>query len=389
MNLGLKQEEVQQFIRANEHQDIRLVSLQKSPFPTISSVELAQQIKGLQVAKNKFPNYYKTERILYPPSINLEQASSQITAQYKSKLISGKTIVDLTSGFGIDSYAFSQNFQNVISVERNEELAEIVRYNYTVLNAQNIQVVSSDFEAFWKLSSNENWDVIYIDPSRRKGSQRKYFLSDLEPDILQWINPFFQRTKTVMVKLSPLLDLKAVIEQVPTTRQIYLVAVKNEMKELLLICNNEVENQPTIHCVNLETAQVEFSFEWEAKNQMKIEFSPPLKYIYEPNSAILKSGAFHLIGQEFHLKKLHDNTHLYTSYIFVKTFPGRIFEVQEEVRDAKRKLPNQSFHVLTKNYPTSVEAIRKKYKLKESDAQSLIFTQSIFGKHILLCKKIQ
>lgn len=389
MNSNLLKTEVQKFLKENSHVDHRKIALKKSPFPMLSSLELAQQIKGLQIAKSKFPFLYGTENIVYPPSINLEQASSIVTAEYKAELIHGKTLIDLTAGMGIDAYAFSQKFQSVTALEKNIELVEISKHNYKVLRQNNLNYTPTDFENYFKNQSETRWDVIYLDPARRKNTQKKFLLEDLEPNILEHIDAFLQRSQTVMVKLSPLFDIKMAIQKIPYIQEIHLIAVKNELKELLLICQNKVENNPKIHATNLKSKHPIFSFKINDEAHAKVQFSDVKKFIYAPNSAVKKAGAFQLIGEKFNLYKLEKNTHLYTSDEWIENFPGRIFECIEIVKNPKKTLKNSFYHILSKNHPLSVENIRKKFKIKESTDMSLIFTQSITGKKILKCKKLE
>ena len=388
MNPNLLEPEVQNYIRAQENQDVRSISLKKSPFENLSSSELAQQIKGLQIARNKFPFFYQTGEIYYPPSLNLEQASSWITAQYKSEIIKGKSLIDLTAGMGIDAFGFAQKFEKVTALERNSELVEISKHNFKALNQNNLEYINSDFETFWKENPKEKWDLIYLDPSRRINSQRKFVLEDLEPNILEWMDEFLSRSQTLMIKLSPLLDLKSTVEKIPQIQEIHIVAVKNEVKELLLICKKETQTNPKIIAANLESNHPLFEFHLKEEATAVSEFSSPEKFIYEPNSAVLKSGAFKLLGEKLNLKKLHIHSHLYTSKELLKSFPGKVFEVLGEIKNPKKEIEKSAFHVISKNYPLSVELIRKKYKIKESEEQTLIFTQSISGKHILLCRRL-
>lgn len=388
MNKLLLNPEIQNYLKSQIQKDIRSFSLTKSPFERVTSAELSQQLKGLQIAQSKFPFYFEAKNIYYPPSINLEQASSWATAQYKANIVNGNSLIDLTAGMGIDSYGFAQKFKKITALERNSDLVEIAKYNYQSLNQANLNYQATNFETYFQENPTSKWDVIYLDPSRRIDSQRKVILEDLEPNILEWMNEFFKRSDTILVKLSPLLDLKSAIDKVPQIQEIHIVALKNEVKELLLICKNNLSSNPKVKAVNLETNQSEFEFFWNEETLVKSDFSTPQKYIYEANSSILKSGAFKLIGQKYNLKKLHINTHLYTSNELVETFPGKVFEVSEELKNIKSKLENPAFHVISKNYPMSVEAIRRKYKLKESESQTLIFTQSIKEKHILKCQRI-
>ncbi|MBW7871704.1 MAG: RsmD family RNA methyltransferase, partial [Flavobacteriia bacterium] len=234
MNQFLLTDEVQDWLFENIGRDSREVSLKKSIFKNISSSELAGQLKGLQIAKHKFGFLYDNKQIYYPPTINLEQSSSQTTAEYKSNLVSGKLLIDLTAGMGTDAYFFSKNFDKVIAIERNPELAEISEYNYNRLGCSNLEFVNSDFKKFLNENPNLKPDLIYLDPSRRNSSGRKFLIEELEPDLNIWMDRLIQISGKVMVKLSPLSDLSSLIEKFHQITEIHPVAVKNEMKELLL-----------------------------------------------------------------------------------------------------------------------------------------------------------
>lgn len=389
MNSEILKPEVQTYLHKNQNEDIRKISLQKSPFAEISSSELAQQIKGLQIAKTKFPFLYHQEGIYFPPSINLEQASSWATSQYKSDIVKGKSIIDLTAGMGIDAFGFAQNFEEVTALERNADLVEISKNNYKTLNQNNLTYINSEFENYFRQNPNLKWDVIYLDPSRRIESQRKVILEDLEPNILDWMDEFLSRAETVVIKLSPLLDLKSTLDKIPQIQEIHIVALKNEVKELLLICRKNSNLNPKIKAVNLESNQPDFEFNWNEESEIISEFSEPKKFIYEPNASILKSGAFKLIGEKFNLKKLHSNTHLYTSDELISDFSGKIFKVSEELKNPKKEIQKKAFHLLVKNYPLKTEEVRKKYQIKEGSEFTLIFTQSVRGKHILLANRVR
>lgn len=389
MNTALLKEEIQSYLHKNVLEDFREVSLQKSPFENISSAELAQQIKGLQIAKAKFPFLYKTEGIYYPPSLNLEQASSWATAKYKSKLVKGKSLIDLTAGMGIDSFAFAQNFAEVTALERNPELAGISSHNYKALSQDNLRYINTPFENYFSEYPDLKWDVIYLDPSRRIASRRKVILEDLEPGVLIWMDEFLNRAETVLIKLSPLLDLKSAIGKIPQIQEIHIVAVRNEVKELLLVCKTGIDSDPKIKAVNLESDHPDFEFNLSDESEAVSHFSRPLKFIYEPSSPVLKSGAFKLAGEKFSLKKLHANSHLYTSDEIQDSFPGKIFEIIEELKKPKKEIEKKAFHLLVKNYPLKTDEVRKKYKIREGNGSTLIFTQSVSGKHILLCRQMR
>ncbi|WP_317172968.1 class I SAM-dependent methyltransferase [Faecalibacter rhinopitheci] len=380
--------EFQAYLSSIEKEDIRAIGLKKSPFPEINSAEIAQQLKGLQVSKNKFPTFYKTQGIYFPPSINLEQASSEATANYKASLIQGNKLIDLTAGLGIDSLAFSNQFEEVIHIEQNQILSEIVAHNVKILE-KNIHCFQGTFDEYFEKNPSETFDTIYLDPARRNASGRKFILEDLEPNILEYLPTFFEKTEQIMVKLSPLLDLSLTINQISCIKEIHIVALKNEVKDFLIILDKSITtSNPTIVCVNLETEQSSFTYKFNEESESFPVLGGPKKYLYEPNSAILKAGGFKIICSKYDVFKLHQNTHLYTSDALISDFPGRIFEILEVVKNPKKEINKTKANLLVKNNPDNIDTIKKKFKINDGGDITLIFTQSIDGVHIFKTKRI-
>lgn len=381
----LIQPEVQKYIQDNRNADLHQLLLKKSPFPEVSIQEIVQQIKGKNIAEKKFPFFLK-ENIIFPPNLNLEQTSSEITAKYKAQLISGKSILDLTSGFGIDAFFMSEHFEKITLIEQNSGLLDIVKHNWNILERK-AEFINSDLSFF--LNDNSYfYDVIFLDPARRDSNKNKVFLlEDLSPNILDIQNVLLEKSNQVLIKLSPLIDIKYLTSVVKNCKEIYIVAVKNEVKEVLLSLTKDWSSQNIdIHCINLESNEPEFIFtntEWEHSSS---EFSDFLNYLYIPNNSVLKSGAFNVISERFELKKLHPNTQLYTSENLVSDFPGRVLKMQ--MIDAKEIKKGEQYNLISKNYPLKPEEIKKKYKLKDGGNQYLIFTQSIQGKIILKSSEI-
>ncbi|RLJ32763.1 putative methyltransferase [Chryseobacterium sp. 7] len=375
----LLNKEVQHYIYANLKTDMHSLLLKKSPFPEVSMQEIVQQIKGKQVAERKFPFLLK-EGILFPPQLNLEQSSSEKTALYKSEILKGKTFIDLTSGFGIDAYYLSQNFDNITLVEQNTELLKIVENNWNILGRE-AKFMNLKLENFLE-TNQEHFDVIYLDPARRDQQKNKVFLlEDLSPDILEIQEKLRSISDLVVIKLSPLIDLKYLVSVLPGISRIDIIALKNDVKEVVVFLSNENMEGITCNCVNLETEEAVFTFRFGEEETAESEYSEPQKYIYIPNHSILKAGVFNLISQKFGLKKLHPNSHLYTSAEKNENFPGRILEM--EVIDSKSIKKKEQFNVISKNYPLKPEEIKKKYGLKDGGEHYLIFTQSKKGKIIL------
>ena len=372
-------QEIQQFINANLNADLHSLLLKKSPFPEVSIQEIVQQIKGRQVAQKKFPFLLK-EGIIFPPQLNLEQSSSEKTALYKSEILKGKKFIDLTSGFGIDAYYLSENFEEITLVEQNAELLAIVEHNWNVLGRK-AKFISQKLEDFLH-ENTETFDVIYLDPARRDHNKNKVFLlEDLSPDIIEIQEKLLSISNKVVIKLSPLIDLKYLVSVLPNLFRIDIIALKNDVKEVVVFLSKQNSDKIISHCVNLESHEADFSFDFASEENAAAEFGEPEKYIYIPNNSVLKAGVFNVISEKFKLKKLHPNTHLYTSNQKITDFPGRILEM--EVIEAKQIVKKSQFNIISKNYPLKPEEIKKKYSLKDGGESYLIFTQSKKGKIIL------
>ena len=372
--------EIQQYINANLNADLHSLLLKKSPFPEFSMQELVQQIKGKKVALKKFP-FLLEDDIIFPPNLNLEQASSQATAEFKARKLKGERFLDLTSGFGIDAYFLSQKFEEVTLVEQNAELLAIVKHNWNVLK-RDADFINENLENFLKINQKQ-FDLIYLDPARRDEHKNKRFLlEDLSPNLLEIQDQLCNCSDKVLIKLSPLIDISYLISVLQHIIDIQIIAVKNEVKELLVsLKKNQRNDNIVITCTNLESDENSFSFVYNLEKEAISEYSEPLQYLYIPNNAVLKSGAFNSISVQFDLKKLHPNTHFYTSDDFRSDFPGRILKI--EIIESKAIIKGEKYNVVSKNHPLTPDEIKKKYKIKDGGTRYLIFTQSQKSKIIL------
>ncbi|MDO5105576.1 RsmD family RNA methyltransferase [Capnocytophaga sp.] len=372
---------IQDFILANLNIKVTDLVLKKPIFDSVSNKDLAEQIVGRKVAQKKFP-FLTAANIIFPPQLNLEQASSQQTAEFKAAGLSGNTFLDLTCGLGVDAFFLSQNFKEVHLVEQNPTLCNLVAHNWGVLK-RTAHIHQTTIEAFLE-ANQQKFDVVFIDPARRdSNNQKKFLLDDLSPNLLLIQEKLWQITDKVLLKLSPLIDIKYLLSALANIEHIAVIAVKNDVKELFVVQNSQnATGNITCQCVNLDTDDTEFSFPIEAIDTSKAAFSAPKTFLYIPNNALLKSGAFNLIAAAFRLEKLDINTHLYTSDELKANFPGRIVRVNSI--SAKNIEKGGKYNLITKNYPLSVDEVKKKYKLKEGGSDYLIFTQSIGGKEILI-----
>lgn len=389
MNTYILNTEIQDFINTNLDSDIATILLKGTHFNGIETSEIVTQIEAKKRCKKKLPTWFNSENICYPNKLNIEQTSSEITAKYKSELVSGNSIIDITGGFGVDCFYFSKRFKNVVHCEINSELSSIVKHNYKQFNIENIETLNIDGLDTLR-NSNENFDWIYIDPSRRHNSKGKvFFLNDCLPNVPQHLELLFNHSKNLMIKTSPLLDISAGLSELEHVKTIHIVAVNNEVKELLWILEKGYTENISIETANINAdSNQTFSFQLQ-KNNNKTSYNEPLTYLYEPNAAILKSGGFHQITQQLNVFKLQRHSHLYTSESLID-FPGRRFKIEKIIPFNKKeihKLGIKKTNITTRNFPETVKNIRKKFRIKDGGETYLFFTTDLNGNKIVIATR--
>lgn len=393
MNLDILNPKLQEFINLNIGVAISKLALQKNPFPTVEWVAVLNQIAAKTKAKEKLPTWFSTPNIIYPSKISVEQTSSEKTAAYKASIVSGENLIDLTGGFGIDDYYFSKQIKNVAHCEINTELSEIVKHNFKQLNAENITCHAGDSLA--TLNALElKWDWIYIDPSRRSDVKGKVFmLKDCLPNVPENLDLYFTKSDSVLIKTAPILDITAGLSELQYVKTIHIVAVENEVKELLWELNKDYTGEVKIKTISILKEQTE-TFDFILKEYSEIPtYGLPQNYLYEPNSSIMKSGGFDEVGSFYKLDKLHKHSHLYTSDDLI-SFPGRVFKIENSIAYSKPEmklfLENKKANVTTRNFPETVENIRKKWKINEGGNLYCFFTtDENNNKIVLICSKLK
>lgn len=394
----LLQKNVQDFIEQHAQDDEQQLLLKHKIIFDLPASIIAWQISGRKKARTKIPLYFNTPNIVYPPGINLEQSSSEETAIFKTSVLSGAinsgdTLIDLTGGFGIDSLFFSRVFHQVKYIESNAELIEYSRHNHQVLGAQNIEHIHSTAEDFLSSFTGQT-DCFFIDPSRRTTSNQKVFkLADCEPNVVGLLPQIFEHSKNLLVKAAPLLDLQQGLLELKTVKHVWVISVKNEVKELLFLCEKDFQADAVITAVNLSSDHEVFSFKIAEEKITQAELSDPLIYLYEPNASILKAGAFKTIAWRFSLHKLHPSTHLYTSEQLINNFPGRIFKTEALLKaDAKSAViyfPDGKANVITRNYPLTPDELKKKLKLHDGGDDYLIGCSGQRQKFLIAASRIK
>lgn len=353
---------------------------------------MIQQVDGYQRTKDKLPTFAKIEDWWYPVRLSCEQCSSELTARYKASLLPKEafTLTDLTGGYGVDTYFMSQNATEAHYVERYQELCKIVAHNFEQTRPH---VHIHNTEALTYLQEMQPNDVIYIDPARRNQYGGKVFrIEDCEPNLIEILDTLRSKSNSIIIKLSPMLDISQALISLKGNWDVHILAVKNEVKEILLISYHSRttskeyhrEKEGMIYATNLipTPSQDDFSAntfaftkdeERNAHCQLyddtnKYLITPGI-YIYEPNAAIIKAGAFKIVAQQYQLCKMSANTHLYLSDKFIKDFPGRVWQiVTTNIKQQKDIRAN----IMTRNYPLTPEQLRKKLKIKDSDTHTII-----------------
>lgn len=392
MNKKLLNTGVQQYIRNYNKDDILAVALQKQIFEGIDNKEVVQQLEGRKKCSEKLPHWYSTPGIFYPTRRALEQSSSELTAVYKSKLVSGKTLVDITGGFGVDSFFLSRRVDRLTYCELSPELAAIAKHNFKTLGAENIASEATDGLKFLEgLTAPVDW--IYLDPSRRDAHQKRVFqLKDMDPPLPASLPYLWQKTDKLLIKTSPLLDISSGLKELESVKEVHIIAVKNEVKELLWVLEKDFQEDIQILAINLTRGKKEvFSFRWQEEKSTSCEYGGCGKYLYEPNAAVMKSGAFKLIARRYGLRKLHEHSHLYTSDI-LKEFPGKRFRLEDSFKYNRKNIKRfgiQKANITTRNFPYSVAALRKKHRIADGGEQTIFFTTDHMGElEVLLCRPI-
>lgn len=392
MDESLLSADIQNFINSNLDTDVSKLALQKNKFPDTDWTALLNQIAAKQKAKTKLPTWFKESNIYYPSKISVEQTSSEKTAKYKSDLVSGASIIDLTGGFGVDDFYFSKNINQVIHCEINDDLSRIVAHNFKQLKVENTNCIAGDSSETLK-RLNQKFDWIYIDPSRRNDAKGKVFmLKDCLPNVPKLLDFYFEYSQKVMIKTAPILDISAGLSELKNVKAIHIVALENEVKELLWILEKNYKAPIEIVTCNL-AKEIAETFSFELGNGAISNYSLPKKYLFEPNASIMKSGGFDEMTAHFPVEKLHQHSHLYTSEVLID-FPGRVFEIDRSFEYSKSNmrafLENKKANITTRNFPETVENIRKKWKINDGGNLYCFCTTDINNnKIVLLCSKLK
>ena len=367
------------------------MALQRNRYSHLTDEEfrfLIQQLDGYQRTKDKLPSFARIKDWWYPVRLSCEQCSSELTARYKASLLPKEafTLTDLTGGYGVDTYFMSQEATEAHYVERNIELCNIVAHNFE-RHRPHVHIHNTDAVTY--LQEMQPCDVLYIDPARRDQHGGKVFrIEDCEPNIINILPTLRTISNSILIKFSPMLDITSALQSLGNEWDVHVVALHNEVKEIIFVTGNN-----RIHAVNiLHEGNDQFSFtRSEEKSALCAMADCICEYIYEPNAAIIKAGAFRLVSERYQLHKLDHNTHLYTADQLIEDFPGRVWKVIAQPIKNQRDIAAlgiQRAAILTRNYPLTPEELRKKFKVQESDSHFLIGARIATKPTLILAERI-
>ncbi|MDD4515493.1 class I SAM-dependent methyltransferase [Massilibacteroides sp.] len=371
--------------------------LNASRFPDVDIPFVVEQITARRQIRDKLPGWYANKALVFPSKLAAEQCSSEQTAGYKQQLVNAEDhVCDLTGGLGIDSYYFSLKAKKVTYIERFANYAEAACSNFETLQADNITVLNGNGEEL--ATGIKDVDVFFIDPARRgDGNKRVFALSDCEPDLTSLYPILLERAPKIIAKISPMADILHTLTLLPETTEVHVISVRNECKELLFVVERKQEEPLPVHivCVNFPTKgeSERFTFSMEEERSTTPIFTETAgRYLYEPNASLLKAGAFKIITANYPVKKLHINSHLYTSDVLVPDFPGRTFSVEEVIpfssalcKKIVKEVPQANITI--RNFPLTVEALRKKTKIKDGGEIYLFVTALADDSKVLIKTK--
>lgn len=442
-----------EFIQEYRERDTRQLALQSARFPDVDMPYALDQIKGWQTARRKLPTWAASDGIVYPPHLSMEQCSSEPTAQYKLNLAmewarrvessefrveSSSRMTDLTGGFGVDFSFTSCAFASATYVERNAQLCHMVEHNLPLLGIDNAKVVCADAVDY--LSTLDMQTMIFLDPARRdQHGAKTVMLADCTPDVVQLLPQLLKKSRFTMLKLSPMLDWHKAVEDLQgTVREVHIVSVGGECKELLLVLSEEIESELKVFCADLEAgggsgeaglSSGSSRSSGSSSSSLSSEPSFPRtpsspcapsspsapshaslfvyapgasrpapnsqlptqnsKFLHEPNASIMKAGCFDELAAAYGVSPVSRNSHLFLSAEPVDGFPGRSFSIERVTTLNKRELRQalagiEKANIATRNFPLSVAELRKRLKLKDGGDVYIFATTTAEDEHLLL-----
>lgn len=342
------------------------------------------QIEARRKSTSKLKDYIRHRDFIFPDALSAEQATHPKVARFHASLVaSGARVLDMTCGLGIDAFEIARAGAQVTALDLDPVRAEAAIYNARILGLDNLTVMTGDSVQF--LQNNGAWDCIIVDPARRDSQKRRtYAFKDCLPDVTIIAETMISKASQVLIKASPMLDLKEAVRELPHVSRIFVVSYKGECKEVLLKLKADFEGDPDVEAVILgdnEVSRLSVPMKdlGTSASQLKDTASlmTPGSYLYEPDPALMKMGAWKALENRFPaICKLAPNTHLFVSDTLYPDFPGRIVRISASFspnsKEAKA-LKGERFNIVSRNAPLTPEQLKKKLGLRDGDPNFLYY----------------
>ncbi len=384
------------------------VLLGSNDIPSELRPMVATQISLKKNLKHKLPHWAEIG-VYIPKAVNLEQASSVETAEYKLQFLSpSDCLLDLTGGLGVDFSAMASHTAKAVYIERDEDLYKASLYNLPKVIGEGRELKFYCLDSMSLVSDvvvQEQATIIYLDPARRdkqeNHSKRTFAIEDCSPNLYELISILKKNRKDdlrVLVKLSPMLDIKYCLEHIPQVRSLHIVALHNEVKELLveidLSLDKDWDNVSSSSLVAVDLyrhkAKSSYASTWQENEVVEVAYATELgAYVYEPSSAMMKLGIHTSLAREKNLRKLHQHSHLYTSDELISDFQGRVFKLEEVMAFSSSKmkqLKKQKLkaNVVCRNFPMKADVLAKKININVGGDKVILATTLCDERQVLL-----
>ena len=396
------------FVLTHENEDTARLLLSAARYPDIDMPQAVQQIEGRRTAREKWPSLLRCEDFRYPPQLNREQASSEAVAARRVEAcledlsLDGHNVAnpatlhvaDLTGGMGVDTIAFARVCREVEYIERDVLLCSLAESNFKSIGLDNVHVHQADCIEWLREQTARQvvFDIIFIDPARRDTHGRKMVGFDsCLPNILEHMELLRQCSRFLVVKASPMIDIDLGCRQLKYVTDVFVLAYRGECKEVAFMCGKANE-WPLIHSIVVDGDDLQyFCFTRKEEREAYLDLADEVgEFLYEPNVAVMKAAPYAMLTQEYDVRALAPNTHLYTSDEFEEDFPGRVFHVLKELKLSKKSIseaiPDSKAHVITRNYPVSAADLQRQLGLTEGGDIFVVATTVGNRKCGFLCK---
>lgn len=401
--------QIRDFIAAHLNDDTAKLLFAAHRYPDLDMPFVVEQIEARKRLRNKLPEWFANPNLIMSGRIPAEQCSSEQTARFKRSVMGDDvhSLCDMTGGMGVDFWYMSRGLDLAIYTERQDALCFAARHNFSVLQTAETSKSAGDSVKVPEILVREGLstemeipdvDVIYLDPARRStDGSRIYEIEDCEPNVIEWQDDLLQHCRRLITKVSPMADISRSIARLRNVSDIYVVSVRNECKELLVVQQATACDLPIrMHCIDFlsqRTITFDYTLSQETASVILASHSD-IRYHYEPDVSLMKAQAFAPLMSQFSVSMYDKDSHYFASKDLIEDFPGRTFAVDEILpfssrlmKQLKKMMPQAN--IATRNFPLSPEELKNRTGIRDGgDVYIFGTTHHEAGPILIRCHKI-